>query len=462
MEVHNEAKAKKDTVHILYAISDKKGTYSKYLGTSMFSVMENTKSSIVFHLFEDGTLSAENRTRLQGIVQSHRQTLRIYNVKKQLAPIWNRAAEIFSKATSSARYTEAALFRLVAPQVLSEDIHRVIYLDTDTIVHFDIRALWREQLGSCGMGAVREYTILSHYHAASDQDVCDVPIYERMKSHGVNLKTCFNSGVLLMDLDALRKRGDILLPGLQFLAQYADETDFFDQDILNLFFARELTPLPYQYNILVEWARKFGTREIVPGIYHYMGRTLGMDDHDDIDVLFYDYYRRTPWFDGKKLCYMVNLEQSILKGEFGPWMLDVQHLVKMLLERRPVLAVSKEMFLAVARAFDDIMSIHQNLDGAGNKEKSEWSEAKAREFLQKRGILCAELGSESQGISLSLPYDVETHAYLFFTGNYKQLRAVLTASGLHEYQHFMDARFLLKGKPWLDSILKLDVLFSIL
>lgn len=462
MEVHNEAKAKKDTVHILYAISDKKGTYSKYLGTSMFSVMENTKSSIVFHLFEDGTLSAENRTRLQGIVQSHRQTLRIYNVKKQLAPIWNRAAEIFPKATSSARYTEAALFRLVAPQVLSEDIHRVIYLDTDTIVHFDIRALWRERLGSCGMGAVREYTILSHYHAASDQDVCDVPIYERMKSHGVNLKTCFNSGVLLMDLEALRNRGDILLPGLRFLAQYADETDFFDQDILNLFFARDLTPLPYHYNILVEWERKFGTREIVPGIYHYMGRTLGMDDHDDIDVLFYDYYRRTPWFDGKKLCYMVNLEQSILKGEFGPWMLDVQHLVKMLLERRPALAVSKEMFLAVARAFDDIMSIHQNLDGAGNKEKSEWSEAKAREFLQKRGILCAELGSESQGISLSLPYDVETHAYLFFTGNYKQLRAALIASGLHEYQHFMDARFLLKGKPWLDSILKLDVLFSIL
>jgi hypothetical protein len=312
------------------------------------------------------------------------------------------------------------------------------------------------------MGAVREHTILSHYHAASDQDVCDVPIYERMKSHGVNLKTCFNSGVLLMDLDALRKRGDILLPGLRFLAQYADETDFFDQDILNLFFARDLTPLPYHYNILVEWERKFGTREIVPGIYHYMGRTLGMDDHDDIDVLFYDYYRRTPWFDGKKLCYIVNLEQSIFKGEFGPWMLDVQHLMKMLLERRPVLAVSKEMFLAVARAFDDIMSIHQNLDGAGNKEKSEWSEAKAREVLQKRGILCAELGSESQGISLSLPYDVETHAYLFFTGNYKQLRAVLTASGLHEYQHFMDARFLLKGKPWLDSILKLDVLFSIL
>ena len=263
-------------------------------------------------------------------------------------------------------------------------------------------------------------------------------------------------------MESLRNRGDILLPGLRFLAQYADETDFFDQDILNLFFARDLTPLPYQYNILVEWERKFGTKEIVPGIYHYMGHTLGMDDHDDIDVLFYDYYRRTPWFDGKQLCYIVNLEQSIFKGEFGPWMLDVQHLVKMLLERRPVLAVSKEMFLAVARAFDDIMSIHQNLDGAGNKEKSEWSEAKAREVLQKRGILCAELGSESQGISLSLPYDVETHAYLFFAGNYKQLRAVLTASGLHEYQHFMDARFLLKGKPWLDSILKLDVLFSIL
>lgn len=428
----------------------------------MFSVMENTEARLAFHIFEDGTLSEENRTKLQEIVRGHRQTLKIYNVKQQLADVWQRAAEIFTKATSSARYTEAALYRLVAPRVLPENIHRLIYLDADTIVHLDIRSLWQERLGSSGMGAVREHTILSHYHAASDKDVCDVPIYERMKSYGVNLKTCFNSGVLLMDLDKLRKKGDILFPGLRFLAQYPQETCFFDQDILNMFFAKNITSLPYRYNILMSWSREFGTDVIVPGIYHYMGHTLGMDDSDARDVLFYDYYRRTPWFDGKKICYIVNLEKSIFQGELGPWMLNAQRLMKMLLKRRPVLAVSTERLLTVTKAVDDVRSIHLKSDEMENKGKSEWNEAEAREFLQKQGILYVELGIESQEAALSLPYDVETHAYLFFTSKYKQFRAALIASGLNEYQHFMDARFLLRGKPWLESILKPDVLFSIL
>jgi lipopolysaccharide biosynthesis glycosyltransferase len=146
-------KPRDNAIHILYAMSDKKGTYAKFLGSSMFSVMENTEARLVFHIFEDGTLSEENRTKLQEIVRGHRQTLKIYNVKQQLADVWQRAAEIFTKATSSARYTEAALYRLVAPRVLPENIHRLIYLDADTIVHLDIRGLWQERLGLSRYGS---------------------------------------------------------------------------------------------------------------------------------------------------------------------------------------------------------------------------------------------------------------------------------------------------------------------
>ena len=274
-------------IHILYALSDKKGTYAKFLGASMLSVMEHTKSPVVFHLFHDGPLTAENQKRLRQMVRAHGQKLRLYNVREQQAGVLRQAEEIFHEAMRDARYTEATFYRLLAPQALPAEVHRLIYLDAATVVHMDIQKLWREQIGASGMAAVRERTLLTHYHAKGSKEPKE-EVYNRMTEAGVSLANCFNAGVLLMDLDRLRERGDILLPGLRFLAQYPGESKFFDQDILNYYFAKELTPLPWNYNILLHWDKQFGAPVLTEGIYHFMGHSLEMKESDPRDTLFFD------------------------------------------------------------------------------------------------------------------------------------------------------------------------------
>ena len=44
-------------INICYAIYDPKDKYSKITGTSMLSLLENTKEDITFHLLHDNNIS---------------------------------------------------------------------------------------------------------------------------------------------------------------------------------------------------------------------------------------------------------------------------------------------------------------------------------------------------------------------------------------------------------------------
>ena len=50
-------------IHICYAIYDKTGGFSKFAGTSICSLFENTKSWVTVHLLHDNTLTMENKAR---------------------------------------------------------------------------------------------------------------------------------------------------------------------------------------------------------------------------------------------------------------------------------------------------------------------------------------------------------------------------------------------------------------
>ena len=62
-------------IHICYAVSDKKGTYTKLVGTSMHSVFANTKEWVTVHIFHDHSLSEDNRRHLMELVRRYGQQL---------------------------------------------------------------------------------------------------------------------------------------------------------------------------------------------------------------------------------------------------------------------------------------------------------------------------------------------------------------------------------------------------
>ncbi|MBR1420000.1 MAG: hypothetical protein IJ575_02935 [Selenomonadaceae bacterium] len=67
-------------IHVCYALRDESGKYSKFVGTSMLSLLENTKSEVTIHLIHDSTLSGENQSRFIKIVDRFNQQIIFYNV----------------------------------------------------------------------------------------------------------------------------------------------------------------------------------------------------------------------------------------------------------------------------------------------------------------------------------------------------------------------------------------------
>ena len=114
------------------------------------------------------------------------------------------------------RYSEAASFRLLLPEILPE-YDKVLYIDCDVIIRNNLAALYRDtDLGDNLLAAVYEAPI---EHQA-----------ERWTALGCDPHRYFNSGFLMMNLKQMRVEGTSrkLIDGLK-----SDYLEFPDQDVLN-------------------------------------------------------------------------------------------------------------------------------------------------------------------------------------------------------------------------------------
>lgn len=454
---------KTDPIHVLYALSDKKGTYSKYIGTSLCSLLENTKAKIIVHLFHDGSLSKENIKKFNIMAERYQAEIRYLNVRERAKDICDKAQEIFSKAMQEdARYPEAAMYRIMAPQLLP-DVKRLIYLDADTIVNLDIKELWQESLNSSGIGVIGEHDLLTHYGKAKDEHTED-DLQEKILKHipGASLKNAFNSGVLLMDLGIMREKGEMLLPGMRFLAKYPGESSFFDQDILNYYFATTATRLSWKYNILIHWDKIYTQGNIGEGIYHYMGHMLEMNPVSQYDTLFYDYFVKTPWCDGKFVCSIYWTEENIIKNMISPILRDLHNIIHLLLTKKMVVAVTDEKINETMEVFENHNIINENAAEIKiEKTIKEYSIKEIEDICVRNNLTLLRLGKET-GMNIMLPYDVDKYVYVFFVKDYRKIKNLLIEAGLQENKHFMDGVALTMGERWLRVRINQGLFFSVL
>lgn len=129
------------------------------------------------------------------------------------------------------RYTEAAMFRLLLPDLLPE-YDSVVYADCDMIMRQDVDALFSgTDLGDNYLAAVFEAPIENQA--------------ERFESVGCVATEYFNSGFLLMNLKQLREEGVVA----KFLeASKREDLEFPDQDVLNMVCRGRVLQLAPIYN----------------------------------------------------------------------------------------------------------------------------------------------------------------------------------------------------------------------
>lgn len=273
-------------IHVCFSFRDETGSFAKFAGTAMISLFENISellSSITVHILHDNTLTDENRSNFSYLAGRWGQSVKFYNVEKICAGKIAQMTDLFADADKN-YFNQAMLYKLLIPQALPKDVSKVIYLEPTVIVNLNIGELWRADLGEKTLGVVPALSIGSDIHTA-DKIVTD---------GFVKAENYFNSGVMLMNLSLLRNEETKIIDGLNF----AIEKKYFyllDQTVLNYCFSTQTVKLSAQFNSFVRWARK-NKESVENKIYYYTGYSLQLDMNDPFNLLWMNYFSKTPWF----------------------------------------------------------------------------------------------------------------------------------------------------------------------
>lgn len=273
-------------IHICFGLYDKSGRYSKFTGTTMLSIFENTNSEVTVHIIHDDTLTPDNRDKFISLVEQYKQRVEFYNVDELCSDKISEMVNLIPLAKTS-RLSVAALYRLLIPQILSPDIEKTIYLDSDIIVNMNINELWQIDIGNKPLGVIPEIFNKADVHE----------FYGLCRDNFVKTENYFNSGVLLINIKSFLAEKETILNGFKFLSKNPQYSIYLDQDLLNYCLSEKVVHLPLKFNRFVTWARKLKDTTIDNKIYHYVVRSFELDMKDPFNRLWMEYFMKTPWFD---------------------------------------------------------------------------------------------------------------------------------------------------------------------
>ena len=274
-------------IHICYGLYDRDGHYSKFVGTSMASIFENTAEQITVHILHDNTLTVDNRDKFIYLAGQYSQQVKFYNVDVLAKNIVENFKVNLSSVLQS-QFSIATLYRLLIPSIIDSSMERIIYLDADIIVNLNIKELWCVDVSNRSMAVVPEQVIHAALNTQPPKYLIDNGI--------VKEEDYFNAGVLLINLDYWRHHADIINEGYNFVCAHP-ECDAFDQDMLNYCFAADSVKLDLKFDTFVIVERLTNESPVVKrAVYHYTSDTIELNPDDCFNRLYFDHFAKTPWF----------------------------------------------------------------------------------------------------------------------------------------------------------------------
>lgn len=255
-------------MNIGLAANDK---YAQHLAVTIASVLVNAHPDSDIHFYVvTSDFSVESVERLRGM-----RTLRDF----RLTVLYVDPSD-FSDCRIT-RHTVVMYFRFRLPELLPS-LKRLLYLDSDVIVRDSLRPLWETDLGDeCLAACPDAMSILRR----SQKDQQTFPVY-------------YNSGVLLMNLEAMRAdKSEVRL-----LTWIRNQTrngslSFPDQDAINAIYGKTILPLPIEWNYQYPL---FDHDQLIPGsakIVHFttQNKPWKYISSSRFDYEYWKYLSLTPW-----------------------------------------------------------------------------------------------------------------------------------------------------------------------
>jgi lipopolysaccharide biosynthesis glycosyltransferase len=266
--------AKKSTLNIALAFDQNFTTPVYVLLTSIFT--NNASYHISFHVIAEG-LDKITKDDISLFVEKNNGSISYYSVEKKVV-------QQFILSKDAPHVTSATYYRLFFPELVSESINYLLYLDTDIIVIGDLGRLFQTSLSPFPLGAVADPKIIKRPDLGID-----------------NGGGYFNAGVLLIDLKEW-KRQRVTEKTVEFLNSSGEKIVLGDQDALNFVLANNWHKLQRCYNVTfydipIRLKRKELTGYLKDKvIIHYttQHKPWLLTSHNRLRYLYYDYFRKSP------------------------------------------------------------------------------------------------------------------------------------------------------------------------
>lgn len=250
-----------DKVNILISTNNDYYEAARILLRSLF--YHNRDISIKIYLFHSD-LSSKQVRQLRRFIERNNGELFVKEIDDNVM-----------KDVPVAMLSKETYYRLLAPQLLPENLDRILYLDIDMIVVGNIRKIYEIDFGN------------KLFMAVPDTSSGLEPL--KKKLHMKKDSVYINAGVLLMNLEMLRQEFD-LKEALEYAKKHPDRVPNCDQDVINGLYHERIGYLEWNYN--------------------YEARF-----HSVVDVLTYPFQRRRLQKEIKIIHYM---------GANKPWKSDFQ------------------------------------------------------------------------------------------------------------------------------------------
>lgn len=208
-------------IHIAFCVND---GYIQYICVTIKSIIENNKNNVLyFHVLSD-YVSRNKRKLLYEVIDDCK------NARIEIHSIDN--CKLFGLKDS---WSIQAWYRIFLPQVLNDDIHRILYLDADTVVTGSLKYLFSMNMNGASIAGVMD---LESFYP------------ETFKRCGYDYsKKYVCSGVLLMNLDYWRENR-ITDKIVNWARENINKIKFPDQDSINFVCQDSKILLPMKYGIL--------------------------------------------------------------------------------------------------------------------------------------------------------------------------------------------------------------------
>ncbi len=280
-------------MNVLYQCDDR---YAAVTGVSLCSLLENNRGweEIRIYLIDD-RIREENRKKIELLAQRYGRTIAFLD----MSGISERLEAVGAPKWCG---SYAAYGRLFAPGMIEEDLDRLLYLDSDTIVTADLSELYNMDLEGKLCAMTQDslcYVFYKHIGHRRDE-----PYY--------------NSGVILFDAVQWKRLGcDAAV--FPYITSHAGKLRFPDQDTLNDLFKGKIKRLDVRYNFFVE----FLTAGIDEYYYvhslskkpHYYSREE-MEEASRNAVIYHYCSADKPWIEDAR-CALSDLWDKYL--QLSPW-----------------------------------------------------------------------------------------------------------------------------------------------